>query len=739
MNMSRCTILAGIAASALMADLAQAQTTPAAGAPVVVFTDEILVTARRREESLLDVASSVAVISADTITASGSATFSDLGFSAANVVFNNSVNVSGFRGVSIRGIQGRTGIYVDDILLGNEASANVAVNDVERVEILRGPQGTTFGRNTLAGAVNTITRRPSFDWTGSAKGAYGNYGRRGLDAYVSGPLVDDVLAFKASAVRLKTDGYEVDADGNDVMTQDLWAARGTFLFTPAENLRFLVGGDYQYDDPIVNAYHLVTGPGTTYVENTIATSFQNKNSRENYGAFFRGEFEASDALKLVSITALRKTRSDFYLDYDFLSADIFYEKGPRNVDEFSHEFRASGDVGIVSWLAGIYYYDSKYIDRNSSFLGVDYGGPATGGLTLGQLGLPGAISTQYLRRDNSSLAGYGSVDIRVTPQLKVVLGARYSHDTVREETFTGNLTSRFVIGAVTPQVHPIVAYPKITSNRFTPSGSISYEPNDDMNLYATIGTGYQTGGFNASACNGSTTLASCEYKPETLTSYEIGYKARLFDRKLQFNLAAFYLDYRNLQRNQRFFYQVDGSTVQIDTTTNAARASGRGVELEFQARPMEALSFDGSVGYQDSHYNSYPNAPVRVALSGAPQLRDLSGDALPYAPKWTGSVAANVTGNHALGEFRLRAELQYRDPYKTADGPFYIYQIKSQTNLNLSAETEIAKGVSIAVRARNVLNKQYIINQSYDASFTGQFYVARSEPRYVWAEVRFDF
>jgi len=372
-------------------------------------------------------------------------------------------------------------------------------------------------------------------------------------------------------------------------------------------------------------------------------------------------------------------------------------------------------------------------------LGSDYSGAATGGLTLAQLGLPGAISTQYLRRDNSSIAGYGSLDIRVTPQLKLVLGARYSHDTVREETFTGNLNSRFVIGALTPQTHPVVAYPKITSNRFTPSGSISFEPNEDMNVYATIGTGYQTGGFNASACNGSTTLATCQYEPETLTSYEVGYKARLFDRKLQFNLAAFYLDYRNLQRNQRFFYQVNGTTVQVDTTTNAARASGRGVELEFLARPTDAVSFDGSVGYQDSRYDSYPNAPVRVALSGAPQLRDLSGDALPFAPKWTASVAGNITGSHALGQFRLRAELQYRDSYATADGPFYIYQIRPQTNINLSAETGIAKGVTVAVRARNLLNKQYIINQSYDAGFTGQFYVARSEPRYVWGEIRFDF
>lgn len=698
---------------------------------------DIIVTATRREESLQKVPASVAVISADTIKSSGARSFTDLGFSAANVVFNDSVNVSGFRGVSIRGIQGRTGIYIDDVLIGTNAGANVSVNDVERVEILRGPQGTTFGRNTLAGAVNTVTRRPSFDWQGGGNFSYGNYGRINAEARLSGPLVADQLAFKVTGFVLKHDGYETDAQGNGVMTQDSYGFRGALMLTPAPDVSFLLSADYQNDNPIVNAYHLVTG--TTFAENTIATSFMNENRRKNYGASFRADIGLGGNAHLVSISSLRRTRSNFHLDYDFQAKDIFYERGPRTVDEFSQEVRLSGGGDALRWLAGAYYYDATAIDRDSSFLGKDYSGPTTGGYTLGQLGLPGAVSSQYQRDANSSLAMFGSATVRLAERLKLTLGGRYSHDTVQTETYTGNLNSRFVVGTLTPGTFPIVAYPKLTSNRFTPSASLSYQPSANTNLYFTFGTGYQTGGFNASACNGSTTLASCQYRPEKLMSYELGYKAKVFNDRLTINLAAFYLDYRDLQRTQRFFYTTGGNTVQIDTTTNAAKARGKGVELEFQARPTDHLSFDGSVGYQETGYRDYKNAPVRVTASGAPQLVDLSGQDLPYAPRWTSSTAANYRGHYGLGEYRLRAELQYRDGFQNADGPFYLYRISPQTNVNLSVETKFSNGLSFAVRARNVLGKRYIIDQSYDAGFTGKFYVARSEPRTFWGEIGYAF
>lgn len=727
-------VLAGpVVFCGLMAESAVAQSMETVAAP----SDEIVVTATRREESLQKVPASVAVITADAIKASGSTSFADLGFSAANVVFNDSVNISGFRGVSIRGVQGRTGIYIDDVLIGNNAGANLAVNEVERVEILRGPQGTTFGRNTLAGAINTVTRRPSFTWEGSTTASYGTYNRVAANARVSGPLVADQLAFKLSGFILRHDGYETDAQGNDVMTGDSYGARGALLLEPAPGVSFLLSGDYQYDNPIVNAYHLVTG--TTYAENTIATSFMNVNRRENYGASLRADVSLGGSANLVSISSLRRTASFFHLDYDFLPQNMFYEQGPRTVHEFSQEVRISGGGERFRWLAGAYYYDSTAIDRNSSFLGLDYYGAATGGATLRQLGLAGAVSAQYQRNDDRSLAAFGSVEIRPIDRIKLVLGARYSHDTVRVETYTGNLTSRFVIGSLTPGTFPIIAYPKMTSDRFTPSASLSYEPNPNANLYLTVGTGYQTGGFNASACNGSTTLASCEYKPEKLVSYEAGYKARFFDRRLMVNLAAFYLDYRDLQRTQRFFYTTGGTTTQIDTTTNAAKARGRGVELEFQAKPTDHFSVDGSVGYQRTHYKEYKNAPVRVTASGAPQLVDLSGQELPYAPKWTASTAANYYGDYRWGTYRLRAETQFRDSYQNADGPFYLYRIPSQTNLNLSVETKLKNGLSLAVRGRNILGKRYIIDQSYDSGFTGKFYVARSEPRTVWGEIGFSF
>ena len=736
MKCSRIAFCCGVAASALAAGSAHAQQAPTSGESIV---QEIIVTATRREESLQKVAGSVAVISADTIKASGASSFSDLGFSAANVVFNESVNLSGFRGVSIRGVQGRTGIYIDDVLIGNAASANVAVNDVDRVEILRGPQGTTFGRNTLGGAINTVTKRPSFTWKGSLAASYGDYDRKTLDGYVSGPIIDDVLAFKASAFTTKHDGYETDANGNGVMTEDSYGGRGALLWKPTSKLSLLLSGDYQHDDPIVNAYHLVTGPGSQYVENTIATSFMNLNRRENYGGSLRVDYDLGHGVDLVSISSKRRTRSDFKLDYDFLPQNIFYENGPRIVDELSQEFRLSGGGAKVRWLAGLYYYDSKVVDRDSSFLGTDYASAATGGKTLGQLGLPGAVSATYQRDDNSSLAAFGSVDVQMSDRLKLTLGGRYARDTTQEETYKGDLVSRLVIGTLTPPVLPIVAYPKIVSYRLTPSASLKYALDEETNVYFTVGTGYQTGGYNASGCNGTTTLAACQYRPEKLTSYEIGYKTRLFDRKLLLNAAAYYLSYSDLQRTQRFFYTTGATTVQIDTTTNAAKAIGKGVELEFQARPTPALSFDGSLGYQKAWYDQYFNAPVRVAGSAAPQLRDLSGEELPYAPNWTGSLAGNLNGETPLGAYRLRAEVQYRGDYRNADGPFYLYQIPAETKVNLSVENRFRNGVTLAVKARNIFDKRYIINQSYDASFTGKFYVARSDPRTYWLELRYDF
>ncbi|WP_293356669.1 TonB-dependent receptor [Phenylobacterium sp.] len=728
------SLLTGLFASGSIAALALASPTiahAADDADAAGQLQEVIVTATRRPETLQKVPQSVAVIGEAQLRQSGAHTFTDVGFSSANVMTANGVGPGSFQGVVIRGIQNRTGVYVDDVLIPNTQAQNVQIIDAERIEILRGPQGTTFGANTLAGAVNTVTKRPSFTWTGDAEASYGSDNRREAHGYISGPLAKDLLAFKASAFVMKRDGFDTDAEGKELPTLNSRGVRGALLFTPTEQLSIQLSGDYQRDKPIIDDYYLYNPATNSHGSRPSTQNFPGTDLRKVYGGQLRADYDFGNNIKLVSITAQRWSSDMFDFDGDYTPAQAFNVLGPVKNRAISQEFRLLGGDDKLSWLIGAFYNKSTLINAMSYSLGPDF--ETSPGVPLRvSSGLTRFITqTRYDRLESRGKAVFGSVNWRFAPDWKLTLGGRYSDTTANDHNFVArNYTSPAA------PVGPLTTLPSIKDSRFTPAVSLSYDIAPSIMVYGTVGTGFQTGGYNGAYCASTSVNASlCQYRPEKLTSYEAGLKSFMFDRRLMLNVAIFDQEYKDLQRQQ--YVNITGTTFGY-VINNASSAVSRGVEADFKLQVNRSFWIDGSAGYEDAHYKKFPNASIRISTTQS-AIMDLSGRSLPFAPKRTGSVAGNYTGTTELGTYLLRAEIQHRSPYVNSDSPFELYDIKPQTNLNLSAQFTFNNGAYVAVRGRNVLNQRYVLNQSGSPSIAGQFFVAVAEPAFVWGEVGFHF
>ncbi|PHR91675.1 MAG: hypothetical protein COA69_10820 [Robiginitomaculum sp.] len=661
--------------------MAQAQTPPTASE---AEQDQIIVTARRREELLFEVPISMTVISGEEIAARGANDLRDLEFAVPNISFNGVDNNVGpeiaIRGIGsdARNIGFETGVavYVDGVFTGRPSSYNFDLLDVERLEVLRGPQGTLFGKNATAGVINVTTHRPGDELRGMAELQYGNYDHFIVRGSVSGPLSPTVSA-GVGGFRRSRGGYQTNTlTGEDLYTDDSWGGRAQLRFRPRADLDILLSADVGIDDYIPNINELEPGSfGFSEAPNNREASvdapvFQ---TRDMWGTSLSVDYELTNSLALTSITGYRSTDTEFLSDGDGTSSPFLTSNFVETQEQLTQEVRLSSHLGgSVEFTAGFFFlWQDVVADRISAIPPNTLVGPT------------GIAVTLDATVETINYAPFAEVDINLTDALSFTAGLRYSH--VKKDI------DMDLVGSPAFNIITLSTQESRSDDALSFTFGPSYLVSENVNIYARISRGFKAGGFNADFVSSS----KITFDSETVTNYESGLKFVSDDNRHSVNIAAFYMDYRNLQVIR--FEQLAGFII-----TNAGSADIYGVEVDAHFEPFDGLSINAAVGYLDATFASFKDA-------GGPGI-DFDGNSFANAPHWTFSTSAQY--EHALasgstlfirGEYSHRASNFSRtenDPNSFIDG-FGLLNARVGYRF-------LDDSMSIEFWTRNLADKEYI-------------------------------
>jgi iron complex outermembrane recepter protein len=676
---SRASLIA-LSAATMFASPVCAQ--DAAVAEESVKTDDIVVTATRSETLLSKTPIAISAISGDTLRSEGITGPTDLGRSVPNLSIDRANGLQ----ITIRGITSTDGtekgdpsaaFLLDGVYIARPQAADVSFFDIQRVEVLRGPQGTLYGRNTTAGVVNVISNKPKLGKFGVGMNAgYGNYKSFNADGYVNVPL-GDIAALRVAGSFDSRDNYLVQLPSDTVSIDPFrknFAGRAQILIEPSEAFSVLLRADYAklkgtrianvrasnffgasaaVDQPYVGASlsadTLLTRGANTPL-NPGAVSFGAGNSltqlpsMNNKTYSFEGELNYN--FGPASVTYLGSYRRFFsnenqVLDLapGFSAPDVFN----GNYKQQSHELRVTAnDIDNLKLQAGLYYFKE---DSEIALYLFNFVGPV--------FGFPQATTS-------SSKAAYAQATYNFTPSVRLTLGGRYTDDskfrighTVYQQTLTFNPAA----GDTRFQNSADIS--NIAHTKFTWRAGLDADIGERGLAYASVATGYKAGGFNdgctagtttqGEACNQARSFGNLYYQPETLTAYEIGYKGRFFDDVLRLSGDIFHYEYKNLQLSQ-IAIAPGGGVNQV--TQNAASARVTGLELEASIKPDQRSSFDFGLTLTDSKYvaycpKGYVTGSTSVCGNGATPVAgpgpDFAGRQLDRTPKQTVSAAYTYT------------------------------------------------------------------------------------------------
>jgi len=629
---------------------AAAQATSEQNTPLEL--SEIVVTARRQTESLQDVPISVTAISADNLYHNQIENIGDIQAMVPNLSLHvgDAANaVIYLRGVgqidSISFNDPGVGVYVDDVYMGRAQGSFLEVMDPERIEVLRGPQGTLYGRNTIGGAVKFVSARPSDEFEGYVDATIGNYGRRDIKASFGGPIIADKLAGKFAVAHSARDGYSENLfDGEDDFDKKTTAWRGSLLFTPDEDLSFYLVADGSENDPSHSRTPHKETPIFSVVTNdfvqptddpfVVDVDFNTLERLKTFGIALTSEYVMGD-FTLKSITAYREMDYRTEIDLDGTRDSSFGIYDFEDQDQFSQELQLMYNSENLSIVSGLYYFKENDI----TFAGAvapDFFVQLPG---IGPFAFP-IINAGERDQTNTSKAIYAQATYDATEKLSVTLGARFTKEKKEvasrgEEFFgTGITTSVGMEEAFRTGVgYSVTSFEAEDEwDSFSPKLSLDYKVNDDVLVYASASRGFKSGGFN-----GRLTDRAQPFDPETLWSYEAGLKSTLLDQRVRLNMAAFYNDYKNFQLSRFSADPVTGAFASI--FDNAGEATIYGLEMELTALVTENLQLDANFGYLNSSYDE---------LLGDFDIDVSDQRNLVNAPKWTSR--AGFTCDVPLGD-----------------------------------------------------------------------------------------
>ena len=646
---------AALAALTAMPAFAQDSALAAAEEAAPATEGEIVVTARRREESLIDVPISMSVVSGDSLVKSGAADITALQDKTPNLTLqiargSNSTLIAFSRGVGqqdpLWGFEPGVALYIDDVYVARPQGAVLDIFDVERVEVLRGPQGTLYGRNTIGGAVKYVTRRLGHDYKASARLSYGSYNQVDLVGQVVVPL-GDTLSLGAAVAQYWRDGFGTNlTTGAEHYNKDVLAARLSAEFTPSDNIFIRVAGDRVLDrsNPRHGTRLLPNGTDPIYAPTASVydtrAGIGDHNRVETRGLSVTGEINLSDALTFKTITSWRDGSTDTVIDFDntiLPTLDVPAEYSDR---QFTQELQLLYEGERIQGVFGVYYLNGRASGAFDTVLGL----LNTTTLTSGEV-------------FTKSYAAFGDFSFDLTDQFKISAGLRYTRDektgTVFRRNYTGIRSPYFGNAAAVPGLIRSDYTNKRDFEKLTPRVSISYEPRQDLNFYASYGKGFKSGGFDMRGDAILTPTTVNGYNPETIDSYELGMKGAFLDRTLFLNLAGFFSNYKDQQVTIQVPSLAGGIASFVD---NAGKGEIYGFELEARVVPSRNLSASFVLGYTHADYKEF-----FTFIGGGTTPVDVSNErAFQNTPKWTANVSATWSEDLAGGTIAFTPSVSLR-------------------------------------------------------------------------------
>ncbi|MBB4860284.1 iron complex outermembrane receptor protein [Novosphingobium chloroacetimidivorans] len=728
----------------------------AAGAgPANVGVEDIVVTAERRESRLQDVPISVTAISAAGLESRGIRNFASLDATVPNLQLNNgrpdgggSAAAATIRGVGQNDFQfpndPGVGTYIDGVYLARSLGGLLSVLDIDRIEVLRGPQGTLFGRNTIGGAINITSKAPTNEAEGVASLTYGSYNRVEAKLAANVPLIDGKLAARMSAGYIRADGIgEQIPTGLELGIENRKIVRLALRGTPSNDVTIDFSIDYTNqrqnggalffipDFPssaglIENLFNPVLAP----VQNAqlglpAASRFDGRwaspSRYDNYGtAPMRDNLDAggasltltwnvTDNVTFKTITAARALEARISNDLDLSPYSVIQTDDTQHQEQYSQEVQIYGTLldGKLDFLLGGYYF--KEIGRSRNFVPILPGTLDVFGFEISQRADLGLNVNNY--------AGFGQFSYKLTDRLKLTAGFRQNYESKR---FSRKFTHIEGGDVFIPQQDLYKSW-----NAFTPKFGIDWKASEDILIYGSYAKGFKSGGWNPRPIGANT--GTTPFGPEKIQTYELGAKTQWFDRRLTLNVAAFHSIYSDIQLQA---LTTDASGALISDTRNAGRSRLWGAEVELVARPVPEASIQISGGYLTNKYTEL-NFGTDVQLS----------DKLPDAPRWSfaagGDYHVELLG---FGTVTPRVDVAYRSKtYRDGlNSPAITQPGYWLTNVRLSIVPDAIKGVDFQLFATNLFDRHYI-SYGQNVKVQGYSVAGYGRPRELGVTARYRF
>lgn len=725
------------------------QKTPAA-------LQEIIVTASKRAENLQNVPIAVTALQAGELENAGINMGKALGELTPNVTIDANANFAApyIRGVGTQyadpGLEPSVATYMDDIYISRASGGLLSFSDVQRVEVLQGPQGTLYGMNTTGGAIRIITKDPTEDFRAGLAVTGGNYQTYGGNGYVSGPITDTVrgrLAFQYD----HNEGYvkNIGPGAPRLEDRDLAMVRGKLFWNVSDKLTVRLMADYQRKldhegqgflslypgAPQMTAAVLGGTPSTGFYTASTDLADVQKNHLQLGGVELRTDYDL-DTFRLSSITGWRYTTFTGYADLDTTSIPFFNGHTFLEMSrDWSQEFQAlsTGD-GPLTWIGGLYWFHE---------FGRDYSG---GGGLFGQVAT--MVPNGFFGGDGQvgidALAPYGQVSYKITPEWEFVFGARYSmqHKELKgNQFFVTTATTPFGWDPATPYLATVDApRAEFTSNTLAPKVGVTWRPLAGVMLYASYSKGYKSGGFNLP--QPSPTPPNL-VRDEVLKAAELGWKIEL--GPVRFNGAYFHYKAANLQ------VQVTDINSGIVAARNAAAATTNGAETLLEVAVARPLTVGAAIGYLDATFDDFPGGQISTPCVQAPAtpgcgggivgvgnvVANLAGNRLPLAPKWSGNVhvSYNQTLPGGAGVLNLTATEAYSSSFFFTPDNVYRQPGKGLLNATIGWTSEDGH-FGVHAYGTNLTAKQYVTHVA--PFFAGGWYLP-GPPREYGARLSYDF
>lgn len=692
--------------------------------------EEIVVTARKKSENMQDVAISVSAMTQSEIERQFSTDIRDLASISPNIIIDDTSQAPGtnasiyIRGIGVSDVEKNfdpaVGVVVDGVFLGQNTGSIARALDLESVEVLRGPQGTVFGRNTIGGVIKLERTKPTGEFGGKVRASYGNYDTLTLDALLNFPVGENIAVKLTGTYSKQGEGYFYNATVDRDQGRNKYTSLGfNILFSPTEDIELEYTHNRERTDqdqpPILNVGRegdvFCDGFGycTTGNELPISGDRYVTLMNDDIPGLFDATFDADTHIVELRWDLSESMHFDYIFgdwssaevttgDWDATPETLFHTYRPAEYSQQSHEARLAFDNdGPFSAVAGVYLWDSEYEIRLRSLIGFTAIYPE-------HIDIP-----QTTKQTTKSAAIFFEADYDFSDKLKFTVGGRYGKDK-----------------KTTDQSASLVATANVSWEKFTPKVALTYKINDDTMVFGTFSRGYRSGGFNGRV--DSFLAATLPYDPETVDNFEIGFKADLLDNTLRLNGTVYRMDYKDKQEEIQI--PSAGGTGQATVVVNAATARMQGIELDAMLVPMEGLTIRANIGILDAKYIDFvfdgPTGPV-----------DYSHLNLRRAPKLTSNLSFNYDWAVGEGMATVGAGWHIMGPYETDffNKPF-LTNPSAQHMINANI------GYSIGNAQINVYGRNLAKEDGYTIGFQVAnlwAYAAPRNPRTYGIEVNYRF